>query len=208
MVRLERAAGAAILVTALLAPALGAQTPGQTPRLVWLNAQAILAATPGRSDAESTFNREMVGFQAEIQRLQQVLDSAVQDYQRASVVMTPAVRQQREQALRDMEQRTRQRAQELQQQAQRREAELTSPIMQRVNAVIAGVRAEFNYAFVFDVSAEGNPIVQADPALDITQLVIQRLQAAGPAANPPPAAAPDSTRPPAQSAPTPPRPRP
>ena len=99
--------------------------------------------------------------------------------------MTPQAAATRERELRDMDARTRQRAQELDQQAQQREQELTAPIMQRVNAVIEGVRAEFNYAFVFDVAAQGNPVVTADRALDITQFVIQRLQAAGaPPANP------------------------
>jgi len=185
--------GAAIL--ALAAPALRAQQPttGTSPlRLAWINSQAVLSATPGRAEAESTFNREMAGFRAEVQRMQQQLDSAVAEYNRASIAMTPAARQAREAQLRDQESRTRQRAQELDQQAQQREAELTAPIMQRVNAVIEGVRAEFNYSFVFDVAATGNPIVTADRTLDITPLVIQRLQAAGL-----PPAAPDSSSAPA-----------
>jgi Skp family chaperone for outer membrane proteins len=186
MVRLSRAASAAVLLSVLAVPALRAQQPaGAAPRLAWLNSQVVLAATPGRAEAESLFNREMVGFRAEVQRLQQQLDSAVAEYNRASIAMTPQARQTREGQLREMEQRTRQRAGEIEQQAQQREAVLTRPILERVNAVIEGVRAEMNYAFVFDVSVQGNPIVTADRALDITQMVIQRLQAAGPAPAPP-----------------------
>lgn len=191
MARFPRAAAAAAFLTLLAAPALVAQQPA-VPRLAWINSQAVLAATPGRAEAESLFNREMVGFRAEVQRMQQQFDSAVAEYNRSSVVMTPQARQQREGQLREMEQRTRQRAAELEQQAQQREAELTAPIIQRVNAVIEGVRAEYNYAFVFDVSA-GNFIVSADRALDISAMVIQRLQAAGPGPSvSPPPAAPDS----------------
>lgn len=213
MVRLTRAAVAAVLFSVVAASGLRAQQGAGTPvpRLAWINSQVVLAATPGRAEAESLFNREMVGFRAEVARLQQQLDSSVAEYNRSSVVMTPQARQAREGQLREMEQRTRQRAQELEQQAQQREAELTAPILQRVNAVIEGVRAEMNYAFVFDVSAQGNPIVTADRTLDITQMVIQRLQAAGAAPPPLPAdsgaAAP--VRPaPRPTAPAPPRPRP
>jgi len=205
MARLTRAAAAAALLMVLAVPAVRAQqspAPAQPQRLAWINSQAVLAATPGRAEAESLFNREMAGFRAEVQRLQQQLDSSVAEYNRSSVVMTPQARQAREAQLRDMDTRTRQRASELEQQAQQREAELTAPILQRVNAVIEGVRAEFNYAFVFDVSAQGNPIVTADRTLDISQLVIQRLQAAGPgpaptpaAGNPPPMAPDSSARP-------------
>jgi Skp family chaperone for outer membrane proteins len=119
----------------------------------------------------------------------------VQEYQRASAAMTPTARANREAQLRDMDTRTRARAQELDQQAQQREQQLTAPIMQRVTAVIEGVRAEFNYAFIFDVSAQGNPIVSADQTLNITQMVIQRLQAAGPPPATPDAAAPGAVQP-------------
>jgi outer membrane protein len=191
MVRSMRCATLA-LVALTFARGAAAQQPGQpaqTLKFAFIDSRAVLAATPGRPEAESLFAREMVGFRAEVTRLQAQLDSAVQEYQRASAAMTPTARANREGQLRDMDTRTRARAQELDQQAQQREQQLTAPIMQRVTAVIEGIRAEFNYAFIFDVAAQGNPIVSADPSLNITQLVIQRLQAAG---NPPPATSPDA----------------
>ncbi len=212
MARLSRAAAGLVLAAALGTPAR-AQQPGSTPlRLVYINSAAILANTPGRAQAESVFAREMVGFRTEIQQLQSRLDSAQAEFTRTSVVMTPQARQTRLNEIQQMEIRTRQRAEELQEQAQRREQELTAPIMQRVNAVIEGIRAEFNYSFVFDVAAQGSPIITADRTLDISALVIQRLQAAGGA--PPPsaaAAAPaDTSRPavPRPAAPTRPQQRP
>jgi len=213
MRRMLRALPASFVVLAALAVPAAAQQPqnAAVPRLAWINSQAVLAATPGRADAESLFAREMAGFRTEVQRLQQQVDSAMAEYQRTNVALTPAARQQREEQIRGMQQRAQQRAAELQEQAQNREAELTAPIMQRVNAVIEGIRAEFNYAFVFDVAA-GNTIITADRSLDITQLVIQRLQAAGPV--PAPGAAPgDSSAAPAAppappAAPTGPRNRP
>jgi outer membrane protein len=198
---MTRATGAALFVAALhlAAASAAAQTPAQPQplRLAYVNSAYILANTPGRAEAESTFNREMAGFRAEVQRMQQQLDSAVAEYQRTSLVMTPAARQQRETELRQMEQRTRQRAAELEQQAARREQELTAPITQRVNAVIEGIRAEFNYSMIFDAAAPSGSLVTADRALDISNLVIQRLQqgslqgpggALQPEAGPPPTA--------------------
>ena len=198
MIRVLRTAVVAVLPVVAVVTAAQAQQPAQAaPRLAWLNSQAVLANTPGRPEAESLFAREMATAQTEIQRLSAELDTALAQYQRASAAMTPALRTQRENELRQMESRNRARADEIRQAVQTREAELTAPIMQRVSAVIEGVRAEFNYAFIFDVSAQGNPIVAADRGLDITPLVIQRLQAAGATAPPAaPAAAPgDSARP-------------
>jgi len=195
MDRLTGAALAVLLAGVTAAPAL-AQAPGAptTPlRLAFINSQLILANTPGRAEAESTFNKEMAGYQAQVQQLQATLDSAVGDYNRASLVLSPTAKQQREQQIRDLETRTRSQINELQQRANTREQQLTAPIMARVNAVIAGIRAEYNYSMIFDAAANAGGLVQADPALDISQLVIQRLQAGGPPAPLPPAA--DSTRP-------------
>lgn len=173
----------AALSAAALVGRLDAQQPAAAPaplRLAFINSQQILANTPGRAAAESLFTREMAGYRAEVQRLQTQLDSAMAEYQRTSVVLTPAARTARETEIRNLQQRAQQRAQELDQQAQSREAELTAPIMQRVNAVIEGIRAEFNYSMIFDAGAQVAVLVTADRALDITPLVIQRLQAAGP----------------------------
>jgi hypothetical protein len=105
----------------------------------------------------------------------------VAEYQRTSVALTPAARQARETEIRNLQQRAQQRASELDQQASQREAQLTAPIMRRVNDVIAGIRAEFNYAMIFDAAATGGALVTADQSLDISPLVIERLRAAGPA---------------------------
>jgi len=180
----------AALFAAALAGRLDAQQPAaaQPPlRLAFINSQLILANTPGRAEAESLFTREMAGYRAEVQRLQTQLDSAIAEYQRTSVALTPAARQAREAEIRTAQARAQQRAQELDQQASQREAQLTAPIMQRVTAVIEGIRAEFNYSMIFDASAQGGTLVTADRTLDISPLVIERLRAAVPPGGPAPA---------------------
>src|SRR6266480_188104 len=51
-------------------------------------------------------------------------------------------------------------------------------IQARVNAVIQGLRAEGNYALIFDADSPTSNIVAADPSLDITPKVIERLKQA------------------------------
>src|SRR2546427_2238214 len=46
---------------------------------------------------------------------------------------------------------------------------LLQPIQARINAVIQGMRAEGNYAVIFDADAPGNNIIAADPSLDVTR---------------------------------------
>jgi len=186
MVRLTGLALAALVLAAYAGDLAAQQPQSASPapaqanplRLAYINSQVILANTPGRAEAESLFAREMVGFRAEAARLQQQLDSTIAEYNRTGLVLSPTARQAREADIRNQQQRAQQRAQELDQTAQQREAQLTAPIMQRVNAVIEGIRAEFNIAMIFDAAGQGTALVTADRSLDISPLVIQRLQAA------------------------------
>jgi outer membrane protein len=154
--------------------------PGATgaSKIGFVSSQQILQRTPGFAAAESTFNREVQGFRDEVQKLSQQLDSATQAYDQQSIAMSPTVKQQRVEQLRQMQTRLQQRTDSLQQRAQLREQELLQPIRARVNSIIQGLRAEGNFAFIFDSDAPGNPIIAADPALDLTARVLQRLQSA------------------------------
>jgi Skp family chaperone for outer membrane proteins len=93
--------------------------------------------------------------------------------------LSPSARTAKQQEIRETQQRLQQRYAELQTRASERERELVAPLEERVKGIIEGIRAERNLAFVFDVGAPGNNIVAADRTLDLTPLVIQRLQSAG-----------------------------
>jgi outer membrane protein len=156
-----------------------AQAPAPA-KFAYLNSRAILAQTPGYAAAESLFSRELTASRDEVAALQKTLDSAASDFETASVLLSPSVKQQRQQALVTQQQGVQQRQQELQDRMQSRERELLEPLQNRVQTIINGIRAEANYAMIFDIAAMGGAMVAADPGLDITPLVIQRLQAAPP----------------------------
>jgi len=180
-----------VLAAALAAaPAAAQQKPAAKPaqpkpsttdveatRIGFVNIQAILKATPGYAKAESTFSKELDGYRTEVQKLQAGLDSAAQDFEAQSAVLSPSQRTQRRKDLEAQQEKLQQRTQELQQKAATRERELLDPIQARVNSVIEGIRAAGNYAIIFDVSAPGNGVVTGDKSLDLTQRVLQQLQA-------------------------------
>jgi len=58
--------------------------------------------------------------------------------------------------------------------AERRNKELTAPIVEKINAIIAQLAEEEGYSIIFD-AAQGN-IVYAKKALDLTERVLERLQ--------------------------------
>ena len=174
MVRVSGAAIAALLLIGFAAPA-GGQSPPL--KLAYINSSVILSNTPGRAQAESTFQRELTGMQQQVNVLQSQFDSAVSEFNRTSLVLSPSAKQQRQTELSQMQQRTQQQVQSLRDSASVREQQLMAPIMQRVQAVIEGIRAEGNYAMIFDAAAQGGSLIAADRALDLSPLVIQRLQA-------------------------------
>jgi outer membrane protein len=150
---------------------------GGSPKVAYVNTQAILKQTPGYVKAESTFTKELANYRVEVQKLQASLDSAASDFDQQSVMLSPTQRAAKRKDLQAQQQKLEQRTQELQQQAATRERELLDPIQNKVNSVIEGVRAAGNYAIIFDVSAPNNGIVTADKSLDLTQRVIQQLKA-------------------------------
>jgi outer membrane protein len=59
--------------------------------------------------------------------------------------------------------------------AAKRNQELTAPIVEKINAVITQIAEEEGYTIIFD-AAQGN-IVYAKKAIDLTEKVLERLQA-------------------------------
>jgi len=159
-------------------PATAAATP--IPRLAFISSRTILDSTPGYAAAESTFFREFQAMRDEVQKLQQQLDSAVQAFDQASIALSPAAKAAKRTELQGMQDRMTQRSSELDSRARARNQELLGPFQARINIIIQGVRAEGNYALIFDADAQGNGIVAADPALNLTPKVIERLRQANP----------------------------
>ena len=78
-----------------------------------------------------------------------------------------------------MSQQAQSREQQLQARASERQRELMAPLQSRIQTVLDGVRAERNLAIIFDVANPQTGIVSADPLLDLTQLIISRVQGTG-----------------------------
>lgn len=158
-------------------PPSAASSSGALPpaRIAYVNLQEVLRRTPGYVAAESTYRKIVTGYQNELQRLRTQLDSAVQALDQQSLVLSPAARQARQKDLQAMQDRMVARQQALQDSAQAKEDELMEPLRNRINSIIQGIRAEGNYSFIIDADAGGGFVLAADPALNITARVLQRL---------------------------------
>lgn len=174
-----RSALTALAAVALLAigPAV-ASAQGQAPtRIGYVAVQAVLQRTPGYAQADSIWSQENVGYQRELQQLQARMDSATAAFDQQSVMLSPSNRASEQKKLQDLAAALNEQVNTLRQRAADRQRELLDPIEQRVMAVIEGLRAEGNFAVIFDVSAQTSTIVAADKSLDLTPRAIERLTA-------------------------------
>lgn len=163
------------IFTATAPEAMAQQTGAQ--KIAFINSQLILKQAPGFAAAESTFNREVEGFRTEATRLQGTLDSAAAAFNRDAVLLSPSAREAKRKDLETQQTALESRMTELRDRSIAREKELLDPITSRVQTVIDGVRAEGNYAMIFDLAVLGSGVVSADKSLDLTDTVIRRLQA-------------------------------
>ena len=170
---ISRWAPAALAVIVVVGVAATARQARQVVGIV--NLQIIMTQTPGYQDALVTFEAEFKAAQDDLQAMLQQRDSLLTEYERSSIVLTPTGRQEKQTEIQQLEVRLEQRAQDLQNRQAERQRELVSPLEQRVQAVIEGIRAERNLAIIFDV-ATMQGIAAVDPQLDLTPIVVSRLQ--------------------------------
>jgi outer membrane protein len=116
----------------------------------------------------------MQNYNAELEQLGADLDSMVAAYQQQQSTLLPNVRQARENEISQTQLRYQQRVQQMEQESESNRAALIEPILTQMMEVIEQIRTEGNYSVIMD--AAGQSIIAADPALDLTQEVLRRLQ--------------------------------
>jgi outer membrane protein len=153
----------------------------QQSRIGYIDSRRLMQEAPGAQEARQAMEAEMQRFQQQIQAMQDSLQQMVQQYQQQSATLSPERRRTREEEIVARQRQFEERADQMEEAAARRQNELMEPIMDRVNTVITALREEGGYAIIFDAASSG--MVAADPALDLTPQVLERLRAAGPAAS-------------------------
>jgi outer membrane protein len=152
-------------------------------KIGFVNSQRILAETPGVQQAQQTFQSEAPRMRAPLDSMEQALNTAQQQLQQQQATLSPQVREQRQSALQQQFAAYQQRGQQIQEQMQQRQQQLIAPVMQQINQAIEALRREGGFTMIVDSSQGG--IVTVDPALDLTDRVLQRLRGGAAPAAPP-----------------------
>jgi outer membrane protein len=163
-----------------IAGAQGSTSPAPT-KIGYINSAVILQQAPGRAEAEAQFDREVGVYRQQIQRMDDSLKTMMAAFDRDAAKLDSATRQSRRTTIGQREIEYQGRARGLDSTMQARQAQLVKPIMEKVQAVIETIRAEDGYAVILDVGAQVSVVVAADKKLDLTDRVLSRLKAQGPA---------------------------
>lgn len=148
-----------------------------SPSIGLINLNAVMEQMPGFELARQTWESELAQYEQEMIRMQDTLNAKIAAFDQQQVVLSPTARQEKQAELQGLQQQIQSRAQELQTRSGERQRELLAPLEMRVQAVVDGIRAERNLAVIFDVASQASPIISADTGLDLTDTVVQRLQA-------------------------------
>ena len=179
---LFRASPLALALSLILAANAAAQAAAPAPtKIGYINSALLLQQAPGRAEAEAQFDKEVVVYRQQLQRMQDSLAGLVTSFERDAPRLDTTVRNTRAQAIRTRELEFQTRARGLDSTMQARQAQLVKPIMERVQGVIEAIRTEDGYAMILDVGAQASVVVAADKRLDLTERVLARLKSQGPA---------------------------
>ena len=165
------------LIAFLAAPAM-AQAQGQTDlKIGYIDSEEVIKAAPGYTEANEAFNRTATAWRDTLDTKRTRLQTLFDDYKKQEVILSPEKKTEKQQEMLTLEQEIQQYFQSKFGQdgeAAARQAELMRPIIERVNDVIDQTRREGSYALIFDLN--DGALVAGDPALNITDEVIQRLR--------------------------------
>ena len=148
---------------------------GQGTKVGYINSEAILAEYGPAQEAQRSLQATITGYETEIEQLEADFRQAITEYEQQQLTMNADARRAREQELGSRRVAIDQRKQDLNGQAIQRQTEVFQPIMEEIRTVLEAIRVEGGYGLILDSASRA--ILVADPALELTQEVLTRLQA-------------------------------
>lgn len=175
--------GALVAVVVALAMVGSTEKAQAQGKVGWVDLDRILAEYSEFKEAEELFRKDATIWEAEFDSMQDVYFTKLEDYKKQQLILNEERRKQREDELRQMEQSVMEAKTRLEGQAEKRRAELTNPILQKIQEVVQAIATNEDYDFIFNASQiymtpagiQFAPIMYAKKKLDITDRVFEEL---------------------------------
>ncbi len=175
--------GSLIVLAIGFALAVSTETVQAQGKVGWVDLDRILAEYAEFKEAEDLFRKDASVWEAEFDSMQDVYFTKLEDYKKQQLILNEERRKQREDELRTMEQSVMEAKNRLEAQAEKRRAELTNPILQKIQEVVQSIATNEDYDFIFNASQiymtpsgiQFAPIMYAKKKLDVTDRVFEEL---------------------------------
>jgi outer membrane protein len=170
----------AIASVALLLAVIAATTARGSEDIGYVNSEQIRIEYKGSRDIESQLDASVEDWKAQAREMESEIEAMLVELQSQRLLLSDEAAREKEQAIQE-----RQFAYEtflnqiwgVNGLAARREAELWQPVFDRINEILQEIGTEGDYKMIFDAAHMG--IVYADPATDLTQQILDRLNGEG-----------------------------
>jgi len=155
----------------------------QSGKIGWVDLDRILQEYEEFKEAENLFQKDALVWEAEFDSLQGAYFTRLEDYRKQRLLLSEASRKEREEELAQMEQNLYQTKARFEADAERRRAELTAPILKKIQDVVQRVAVDEDFDYVLNssqiyttpVGIQFSPIMYAKDRLDLTERVFEEL---------------------------------
>jgi Skp family chaperone for outer membrane proteins len=172
---------AAVVLAAIIggaAPSLAAQGTCPGGQVAVVQVQLILGGIPRYAQKDSDLTVVASDYRTQLARQEAILDSATNAYQTKAAVLGASARAIELAKLRGQDSSVRAQSQRMQDQLGHERQLRLQPIELGVQTVLDSVRADLHCALVFDAgSSQG--IASLNRSIDLTQMVLDRINAHG-----------------------------
>lgn len=175
---LQRKALSGIMLV-LLAAAVARPSGADEVRLGYVDGEKVVQAYKGYKDAETQFEKQRETWNQELDKRTRDLKSMEEDFKAQQLMLSDTKRKEKLTLLEDRKRDLEKYYQDVfgpGGEAARKNEELLRPILDKVNQTIRQIGEQEKYTMIFDASTAG--IAYAAPGIDLTQKVIDRLNAA------------------------------
>ena len=152
----------------------GTTVNAQNYKFGHINSQELLSLMPERDSAEATIQKYAKDLEAELEIMNVEYNNKLNDYIEKQDILTPLVKQTKEQELSEFQSRIQDFTANAQQDIQQQEAQLIQPIIQKAEKAIKDVAKENGFTYIFDLS-RGAVIYFSEQSEDILPLVLKKL---------------------------------
>jgi len=145
-------------------------------KLAYINSERLREEYDAFADAQAQFDKDVAGWEAEAAEMEQELINLQTELEQQALLLSEEKKQER---LRLIQQKQEEYQQYLGEifgtggKAERRNAELTSPLLEKINEALVNVAEREGYDLIMDVA--GGNVAYIDENLDITDKLLEEL---------------------------------